>query len=135
MTELKWDKEYSVGIREIDEQHKKFIKIINKLNFALINKELDEKLSEILEDLIEYAGYHFYTEESYFEKFGYELTEEHKMQHHSFSEKIREFKIKMNKNKVEISFDLIEFLENWLIGHIMGSDKKYTECFHDHDLY
>jgi hemerythrin len=135
MNKFKWEEDYSVDIKEIDEHHKKFIGIIEKLSEGL-NANLNEKvLEEILEELIEYGGFHFYTEEYYFDKFNYEFADEHKKAHSAFNEKIKEFQEKAKSDKMEVSFELIDYLENWLVGHIMNVDKKYTECFHEHGLY
>jgi hemerythrin len=30
--------------------------------------------------------------------------------------------------------DLLDFLEDWLVDHLNGQDKKYTECFNKNGL-
>jgi hemerythrin len=35
---------------------------------------------------------------------------------------------------IDFAFDLIDFLEDWLINHLLDMDQKYKKCFHDHGL-
>ena len=132
-TLIEWKEEYSVGIEEIDDQHQHMVGIINDLFYIINNKEFD-KVDEIYERASQYAKYHFDTEEKYFEEFEYGDTEAHIAQHNKYNEKILEFSKQYNQNDTPMSFQVIDFLEDWWINHIQGVDKKYTECFHDHGL-
>lgn len=130
-----WKDEYSVHVQEIDAQHKQLIGLINRLLEAINNTiATKELLDDILNELIKYTVYHFSTEEKYFHKFEYEFTEEHVLQHTLFAQKVTDFQKKFVDNEVEVSFELIDFLEDWLIEHICGSDQKYSKCFIEHGL-
>jgi hemerythrin-like metal-binding protein len=132
--DFEWKEEYSVNVQEIDQQHKQLVKLIFKL-FDSINKlATKEKLGSILDELIKYTGYHFNTEEKYFDLFNYENKEEHINEHRKFVEKVKDFQQKYLNHEVEISFELIDFLEDWLLNHLMDSDKKYVKCFMEHGL-
>jgi hemerythrin-like metal-binding protein len=131
---LKWKDEYSVHVQEIDQQHMQLVKLIFEL-FDSINKHVaKDMLGDILDKLVKYAGYHFATEEKYFDLFNYEDKEKHINEHRKFADKVVEFKKKYVNHEVEISFELIDFLENWLLDHLMESDKKYVRCFTEHGL-
>jgi len=75
MNKIKWKKEFSVGIKKLDNQHKKIIKILNQ--FLTINpgehgKGGNEKeIEKILDNLLEYIKEHFRTEEEYMLKYDY----------------------------------------------------------------
>jgi len=84
---LEWKDEYSVNVKEIDEQHKVFLKILNNLYVAINNYSIDKELTKILEELVDYTKLHFSTEEKYFEQFNYSHTEEHKEEHKELIEK------------------------------------------------
>jgi hemerythrin len=124
-----WKEEYSVKMEEIDTQHKRLVQLIFDLNEAIGNQMVRDKLGAILEELVKYADYHFSTEEKYFKQFNYEHAVEHIEEHRKFTEKVLDFRKKYQNNEIEISFALIDFLEDWLINHIMRSDHKYAECF------
>ena len=74
---MKWNDEYSIGIVEIDEQHKKLFELSEIFNEAT---EINE-IKDILLFLEEYMQFHFNTEESMMRKYNYELIEEHKKLH------------------------------------------------------
>jgi hemerythrin-like metal-binding protein len=61
-----WSDELSVNIEEIDKQHKKLIDVINVLFNAMIEGKTQNIIDTIIDDLIDYAKYHFSTEEKYF---------------------------------------------------------------------
>mgnify|MGYP000867218199 FL=1 len=65
---VEWKSEFSLGISEIDEQHKKILAIINKLYDLFSNKEHQDiaEIERIIKELADYAVYHFQTEEKYF---------------------------------------------------------------------
>ena len=132
--EFEWDEKYSVQVKEIDDQHKKLVDLIFQL-FNSINKHsTKEELGGILEELIEYASYHFSTEEKYFNKFNYKNSAEHIEEHKQFVEKVSDLNKKYLNNEIEISFELIDYLEDWLLDHLVDSDQKYVECFKEKGL-
>ena len=126
---FQWKEEYSVGVAEIDQQHQKLIKTISNLNDAIGKNSLKQEMEGILFDLEQYVESHFSTEEKYFEQFAYENKAEHVSEHRKFENKIAEFKAKYLNKETEISFELIDFLEDWLLDHMLNSDRKYIECF------
>jgi len=130
---IQWKDEYSVNVKLIDDQHKNFIKILNKIYDSLDNMQ-SANLNIIFIELISYINYHFTTEEKYFEIFDYEGKTEHEADHNKFRKKINELRQNFHENKVALTLDLADYLEDWLLNHINGMDKKYTKCFNDHGL-
>lgn len=126
---ISWLPEYSVGIKEIDDQHKKLVDMITTLEKAITANDTKSLLLQVISKLAEYTVYHFDTEERYFDQFNYEHTKEHKAQHKELVDKVVEIKTKVNTDEITLSFELIDYLEDWLIEHIMGADKMYTELF------
>ncbi len=129
-----WTDKMSVQSEEIDLQHKQLIDIINELYQAFMNKEHKEKISVIINRLEEYAKYHFSTEEKYFDMFDFYDKENHIKEHHNFKEKVNEFIQKYQKKNDALTYNVMLFLKNWLNGHIMGTDRKYIECFIKHGV-
>jgi hemerythrin len=131
---FEWDQKYSVHVKEIDGQHKELIKLISKLYISINQRKVNEELGGLLDELIKYASIHFSTEEKYFKKFSYEYTVEHIKEHHNFTRKITDLQKKYLNKEIEISFELIDFLEDWLIQHLITADQKYVKCFAKNDL-
>jgi hemerythrin len=131
---IEWKQEYSIGVKIIDEQHQKFFSLINDLNIAISERQFENKIIPVLDALIEYTDYHFKTEEKYFDEFSYEFADEHRAQHDGFEKKIKQLVGEFKNKEIEISFDLIDYMEDWLIEHIAGEDRKYIKCFKENGL-
>lgn len=134
-TLIKWKDSYSVGVKQIDEQHKKLFVHINNLYSAMKKAEDRAMLGKLLDSLADYVDYHFSNEEKYFEKFGYNKKNEHILQHKQYIDKIKSFQMAYSKNQSFLSFEIIDFLEDWILGHVIGTDKEYTRCFNKNGFY
>lgn len=131
---LQWEEKYSVGVEEIDNQHKKMFAVINELLDAIEMNSPESHLSNIIESLVKYKKFHFETEEKYFKEFNYEEAEDHIAKHKDFNNKLASLKEKYPENTIEFAFELVDFLEDWLIGHLMITDQRYVKCFQEHGL-
>lgn len=125
MNLYEWKADYSVDIKSIDDDHRGLFGIINQLFEAMSHGRAKDILSEILSQLIDYTKTHFRREEMYFATTNYPEMQEHKLQHELFIEKIDGLKREFDKGDEKISVELIKYLSDWLINHILISDKKY----------
>ena len=131
---IKWnDETMALGIPIIDEQHKNFLNIINQLQLVIASHSQEKRLMDIINELINYAIFHFKTEEEFFDKLNYYGKEEHKKEHKEFLEKFLELKktiedelISFKKNAVQIANEIYTFMIDWFLNHISGTDKKYA---------
>lgn len=124
---IEWDDSYSVNIKSIDDQHKQLIAFLNELNDAMAKGKGKETIGDILKELAEYTKYHFNHEEELFEKHGYKGTNEHKEEHKYFVNEVTNFINDYNEGKFGLSIKVMNFLKDWTLKHIKGSDQKYTE--------
>jgi len=131
---ISWKDSLNVGIVEIDEQHKKLVGLINKLFEAMANGKSSEIMQSVLSELSNYVLTHFATEEKLMKQLGYEDYEYHKQEHNYFIEKLNEFKIKFSSGKASISLELLNFLKDWLLKHIIGTDRKYIPLFKENGI-
>jgi hemerythrin len=133
MAFMEWDDSFSVNVAEIDDQHKKLIGMVNTFNDSIID---DKKAAfgDLLSSLVDYAAYHFSTEEKYMDKFNYPGTEAHKSEHELFAAKALDVKKRFEDGTLVISLEVTEFLKNWIANHVLGTDKKYSQCFNDNGL-
>jgi hemerythrin len=129
-----WKDFYSVSVIEIDNQHKVITEMLNELYDSFIKKEHEIKLGEILSRLSDYAVYHFETEEKYFSQFRYGKRIAHIREHNDFTDKIKAFRKEFDKNSTALTYKLINFLREWLMNHILVSDKEYVMCFKENGL-
>ena len=125
MNLFEWKDNYSVDIKSIDDDHQGLFKLINQLFEAMSHGKAKDILSETLSKLIDYTKTHFRREEMYFSTTNYPDYQEHKLQHELFVEKIVNLKIQFDNGDQQISVELIKFLSEWLVNHIIISDKRY----------
>lgn len=131
---LTWSDYFSVGVTKIDNQHKELINTLNELNDAMRNRQGKEVLETILSKLTDYTVEHFSTEEELMEKFNFEHLKAHKDEHIQFVNKVTEFIEGFKEGRLMLSIDIMNFLSDWVKNHILGSDKKYVECFKENGL-
>lgn len=129
MAYMNWKAIYSVNVAEIDDQHRKLIAMINELHDAMKVGKGRQVISLILDEMIEYASTHFATEERYMTKFGFPGYAEHKAEHDEFTRKVLGYQRSHSEGSLALSFEVIDFLETWLVKHIQGTDKQYGPFF------
>ena len=132
---IKWDDKYSVNVSMIDEDHKKFIDIINKATYVqkYTNKR-PSAISEILIELTKYTLKHFRTEEACMINCKYHDYKSHKDEHNSFSKIIPKYWQELADSNFKVIDTILEHLKWWLTNHIQGTDKKFVDCFNKYGL-
>jgi hemerythrin-like metal-binding protein len=128
-THLVWNDSYTTGVPEIDEQHMILVHTLNEAGEKLVNNSKHELLEQITQDLLSYALYHFDTEEALMQEYGYpdgpdSDMGQHLKQHRSFSAKVVAIREGLKAGAPISSNDLLEFLNAWLINHILNTDRK-----------
>ena len=126
MALIDWDDTYSVNVAEIDRQHKRLVAMINELHVAMRDRKTKDVLGQIISRLFLYTTTHFSTEEKYFDQFNYPEKTVHVKEHELFIQKINEFKQSFDEDRLMLSVAVIDFLKDWLLKHILGTDKKYS---------
>jgi len=134
MQDLKWTEELSVGVEQLDEDHKKLINILNTLFTAGFAGVGDEVLEKTLNELEDYTRIHFEREEGYLEKHDYPSLEPHKFQHRKLTKELKEYTDKVRISGTSgLSADVMMFLRGWLVNHIKEHDHQYVEYLRGKD--
>lgn len=123
---LTWKEDYSVNIKEIDDQHRKLVAMINELHDAMSERRAKEVLGEILKKLADYTVFHFSSEERLMRTNEYPEYEEHRGKHEKMTNKVLALQEELKQGKITLSMEVMDFLKNWLDKHILGTDKKYS---------
>ncbi len=126
---ITWSEKYSVAVKDFDQQHQKLITLINDLHDAMKAGKAKSILEGILDELESYTEYHFKAEEDMMKKHAYPELENQKTQHAGFVTKIKEFQTQFKSGKTSVSLEISNFLRDWLINHINGTDKNYGSFF------
>jgi len=134
---IEWKDSYKTNIIEVDTQHQRLFTLMEELDSLYhANKgSLIKNLSSIrkaVSELEQYTISHFLIEERIMEENNYPDLENHKLQHDKFTDKILEFKEKINNHTEndEATLDenldhILKFLGTWLTNHIMIKDMDY----------
>jgi hemerythrin-like metal-binding protein len=124
MEPIQWKDEYSVGVAELDEQHKGLVVLINRLTEE---GHRPERIKSALDALDRYAKEHFRAEEALMRSCHYEDLDEHQKQHEAFEEWLQALKMVYSFSTTPDFFaDTVNtFLRHWLINHILKTDMAY----------
>jgi len=119
---------YLTGIKLIDEEHKELFRIIGEVYRVIMEEYLHDKYDEIvhlLEELKDYTKFHFGDEEKYMESIGYEGLAAQKRAHDAFIARLEEMNFEqIDERQQETLEEMLEFLTEWLVNHILHSDRK-----------
>lgn len=127
---ISWKEDYEVGIDIVDSQHKELFIIAGKAFDLLKNEFVTDKydaMVEILEELKDYAAFHFETEEKYLEETGFKKLFSHKMEHAAFLQEIQGIDLEeLDKNQEEHMMRILQFIVNWIDRHILEKDQQFA---------
>ena len=134
MKDISWKDEYSVGVAEMDRQHQKLLTMIAQLVGEQHRLTDPKTIADLLTQMTDYAAEHFRAEEYLMAEYGYEHKGKQTRQHQTFIDKTHEF---MNSGVGPniLSKALLEYLNTWLIHHILHEDMQYKEFFNKKGLY
>jgi hemerythrin-like metal-binding protein len=123
---IPWSDAFSVKIGIIDMQHKGLVDLINELHQAMVTGTGKAHLGKILSSLIKYTQAHFKAEEGLMQSHQYPDLTNHKAEHDRFTKTVVDFQGKFQRNEIGLTSEVMDFLKDWLMKHIMGVDKKYS---------
>ena len=127
MTLFVWNDSYSVGVEEVDNQHKMLIKSLNELHEAMLSHKAKDVIGGILKGLTDYVGVHFSYEENLMKKHRFPGLKDHKSSHQAFTRRVAEFQNKFEEGSLMLSMEVMNFLRYWLQDHIKGADQQFGE--------
>ncbi len=126
MAFLTWDREsLSVGVNDMDDEHRKLIDLMNILAESVQRKEPFIALRGRVAQLVAYTRKHFADEEAYMAKIAFPGLAVHKRIHERLLEQLGELSAKAEKAQA-YGDDLLVFLKTWLTAHIRGVDRQYS---------
>ena len=123
---MTWNEKLSVGVKMLDDDHKKLVGMVNQMYDAIGAGHGKDSVGKILDGLVDYTKTHFDHEEQFFAQTGYGETAAHKKEHDDLTKQVLAVQEKYKAGVTScLSLEVMNFLKNWLVNHIQGSDKKY----------
>ena len=120
---MQWKDEYSVGVAEIDDQHKGVVDLFSVIDAAIENRESWSEVFFKLERLREHARFHFSVEESLMRMHGYSKQAEHVALHKHFLDKLDQ--LQMTPLSRHVTMNAINYLSNWYAEHLKSQDQDF----------
>lgn len=131
MNIIEWDPIYTIGIDTFDLHHQKLISLLNDAYSSIIDTADRSAQQKILDELCAYADYHFAAEELAMNQRHYRGMASHLVEHTVFRTKVAELQGKFAGGDDLFCTDMLLFLEEWLINHILKVDKEYAIALQD----
>jgi len=125
---FQWTSDFSVGVDELDEDHQMLFELLNHLRVTIKAGDASA-LPWIINDIQQYAIYHFSHEEEMMMACHYQFIDNHKLVHRMLETRIQDFIDNPEyKENLKAATWFVSFLEHWLIDHVKGMDKYYSEA-------
>lgn len=121
-----WKEEFTVNHPIMDDDHKKLVHMISVLYEAMKSGKSKEIIEQHLMSMDSYAKEHLQREEKYLMFINYPDYTMHKEQHQVFLQKVSEFTVNYKSGNTALAIELLPFLNQWFMNHIMKVDKKYA---------
>ena len=131
---VQWTPKLDLHVTMVDKQHRLLVDYINELYTAMAHNRTTEELQAILHKLRDYTATHFADEERLFTSTAYLGAAEHVKIHRKFVAKLDEVEEQLKSGTATVSMDLLTFLKDWLVQHIMGTDPTYVPYLRSEDL-
>ncbi|WP_439181597.1 bacteriohemerythrin [Carboxylicivirga taeanensis] len=121
-----WTDDLSVGNTTIDNEHKQLFALINEFYRGIKDESPRERLEELILGLVNYTKSHFSNEEKHMLQMAYPQLKEHQEAHQFFIEKTQNYYERLHAGKLILSIEVTNFLKDWLVKHIKGTDQQYA---------
>lgn len=130
---MEWNESFVLGIEEIDEQHKMIVEHFKMLSDAVRDAREQEVLADMAKFMVEYAQFHFKTEERYMKQFAYPDMAEQISEHEQFSRDAIDLQSKISGggNTHVLAVELTGKMFRWVFQHIRDHDRKMAQYIKD----
>lgn len=121
-----WNDSLATGIGQFDAHHKHLLDLLNTVYEDFVADAPAENIGRILEELMDYATYHFAAEEAWLQKVGYPRLAEHRLEHERYIRRVLEIQKDCLDGVGHLNIEVLSFLNNWLSDHILKVDAEYS---------
>lgn len=126
MQVVEWTLGMSVGSNTLDGHHRMIIDCLNRLGPLIGGNGHEEEIKSVLSTLEEFVLVHFSEEEQQMRAAGFPDWRKHKEQHDGMYDAVFALKSDIEHGRVPEAARLHALLNDWLVSHILGEDRKYV---------
>ena len=125
MAIITWNDKLSVGVPQIDQQHKKLIDIVNTFFDAMKSGQGSKALEKAIPELVNYVDKHFSDEEKFMQEIGFPGLQDHQKLHRELTDKVKKLIAAIQSGQSVNTLKVGQFLRDWLTHHISTIDMQY----------
>lgn len=124
MPKIEWDQELSLGVEEIDTQHRELIDLTNQVIQALGKEDFHTVITDAVGKLRTYTVHHFNSEEGLMREVQYPKRGEHMQEHARFKAEVKDLQREIYEKRIPEAKDFRQFMADWLLNHILTHDRE-----------
>lgn len=128
---IQWTQQLSVSVPEMDDQHKQWIELINRLDQAVCDGRGNDVVDTLVADLRAFTQWHFRDEEALLDRSGYPDTAAHKALHRAFLEQVDSLDRAAGLKSYKTT-QILKLIQGWLVQHVTTHDKRYGDHINPH---
>ena len=126
--EIAWTDYLSVGVPEMDEEHRQFISRVNDLNKAIIESEDKKTVERMMDLMLIEAAHHFWHEQELLARWNYPETAAHTAKHAELTAQFDRTMTEFEESDISFVWALKGLrLKNLLVEHLLKEDMKYRD--------
>lgn len=129
MTLMDWSPALELEVKLIDEQHKMLLDTMNTLNDQILRGKGKQGCSLALQNMRNYTTFHFSDEEGLMRESQFPYLDRHKLLHQTFILETDKFSITDCEADPQKAMQVLSFLRDWMIDHILGPDLIFARYF------
>ena len=125
---IAWSDSLSVGVPEMDEEHRKFIARVNDLNKAIIESEDKATVKRAMDLMLMEAAHHFWHEQELLARWKYPETATHVAKHAELTAQFERVMKEFAEADISFVWALKGLrLKQLLVEHLLKEDMKYRD--------
>lgn len=127
MAFYEWNPNLDIHVKEMNDEHKALIDLMNLLHDEAKSGLAKPQLQETFQELMDYTRQHFSDEEEYMYSINYPGLATHKLMHARFLNQLHGYFEAFRSGNGTIGAEVFDFFKTWLSAHIGGIDIQYAQ--------
>ncbi len=132
MALIEWKSEFSLGVSQVDAEHKELIELVNRLYTKVRSQEHDPTIVDFLEELYTSAAKHFAHEELMMQARRYTAYEEHHADHQRLLKEVTAMMFEYQDGVLNNMEVMAERLYDWFCIHFKTHDAPLHRLIHSY---
>ncbi len=126
--EIRWSESLSVGVAEIDQEHRQFVARVNELNKAIIDCRDKATVERLLDLMLMEATHHFWHEQRLLTQWNYPDRAAHAVKHAELTAQFERIMKEFERADVSFTWAIKGLhIKQLLVDHLLQEDTKYRD--------